>query len=52
MGADINAKNKDGWTSLHGAAQIGYLDAIEVLLREGAQVDVPNKNGWTALFNG
>ncbi|VDK22318.1 unnamed protein product [Taenia asiatica] len=36
MGADINAVDKNGWTSLHWAAQQNRVDVTCILLRNGA----------------
>ena len=34
-GADVNARTKDGWTALMGAAYIGRNDIVKVLLEHG-----------------
>ena len=34
-GADVQAKQKNGWTPLHYAAPTGYIDMVRLLLRKG-----------------
>ncbi|MBQ7543717.1 MAG: ankyrin repeat domain-containing protein [Synergistaceae bacterium] len=48
-GANLNAKDKYGWTALHWAAYRGLSDTAELLLRYGADVNARNVNGSTAL---
>ena len=40
---DVNAKDSDGWTALHRAAQNGHVAIVKELL------DASNIHGWTAL---
>ncbi|CAO3671524.1 unnamed protein product [Rhizopus stolonifer] len=47
---DINAKDKDGTTSLIYAACFGKLEIAQALLAAGAQVDGQDSHGWTALM--
>jgi ankyrin len=49
LGADINATNSMGLTALLGAANRGFNDMIEVLVRHGARLDVQDKEGRTPL---
>lgn len=49
-GANPNIADNRGRTPLIAAAEIGFLDAIEVLVRRGAQVDVANQAGETPLI--
>jgi ankyrin repeat protein len=49
-GADVNAKDKDGFTALMLAAQEGKLEIFYKLYRLGAKVDAKDKNGVTALI--
>ena len=48
--ADIDARNTNGWTPLHVAAQSGEFEAIRLLLRRGADKDARDDvYGWTPL---
>ena len=49
QGADIHAKNKDGWTPLHSAAKENASTTAEVLLNQGANIHAKDKFGWTPL---
>ena len=49
-GADVNAKNRDGGTALHGAAFLGHADTAKLLIREGANVNATNDKGETSLY--
>jgi ankyrin repeat protein len=49
-GADVNAKNKNGFTALMLAAQKGKFEIFCNLYRLGAKVDAKDKNGGTALM--
>ena len=48
-GANVNAKDADGWTALHQAALYGPKEAVELLIAKGAAVNVKEKDGWTPL---
>ncbi len=49
QGANVNAKNKAGWTPLMWAVSIGdALDLVELLMHRGADPDVANNTGMTA----
>lgn len=49
-GIRINAKDKDGATPLHWAAESGNVDIVKILLEKGARVDaVDNKYRATPL---
>jgi ankyrin repeat protein len=50
IGADVNAKNKDGKTALMLASDKGNLEAVKLLLDKGAEVNAKNKDGKTALL--
>jgi ankyrin repeat protein len=47
LGGDVNAVNEMGLGAVHGAANRGSDDIIELLARNGARVDVPDKEGRT-----
>ena len=49
-GADPNLSGRGGDTPLIAAARVGYLDAVELLLRVGAKIDIPNRMGETPLI--
>ena len=44
---DVNAVNQMGLGAVHGAANRGSDDIIELLARSGARLDVPDKEGRT-----
>jgi ankyrin repeat protein len=49
-GADVNAKNAEGWTALMIATLKGYREIVQILLEEErAQVNARSHHGWTAL---
>src|SRR5205823_719137 len=47
-GADLNAKNTDGWTPLIKAAAAGHTDVVQKLLAKGADMSVADPLGRTA----
>ena len=49
MGADIEAKDSDGWTPLHLKVGRGNLKVTKYLVEKGAQIDARNKDGDTPL---
>ena len=48
-GADVNAKNKEGKTPLHHAADEGHQEVVEMLIANGADVNAKEKDGNTPL---
>jgi len=48
-GADVNAKQRHGWTPLHGAAHSGDRELVELLLERGADPEAKHQEGKTAL---
>ena len=48
-GADVNAKNVDGWTPLHEAAFGGRKEIVELLISNGADVNAKGESGRTPL---
>ena len=47
-GANLNAKNNDGWTPLIKAASAGHTEIVERLLAKGADMSVADPLGRTA----
>ena len=47
LGLDVNAVNEMGLAAIHGAANRGSDDIIELLARRGALLDVADKQGRT-----
>ena len=47
LGADVNAVNQMGLAAVHGAANRGSDDIIQLLASRGARLDVPDKEGRT-----
>ena len=45
LGFDVNAVNQMGLAAVHGAANRGSDDIIELLARRGARLDIPDKEG-------
>lgn len=48
-GADINAKQLQGYTPMHSAAHKGSKDIAELLLKNGADINARTDNGKTPL---
>ena len=48
-GADVNAKDEDGWTPLLLAVDCGHLEALQTLIDVGADVNAKNNSGDTPL---
>ena len=49
QGADVNAKNKYGWTPLRLAARRGHTEIVKSLLANGADPSIKEKDGKIAL---
>jgi ankyrin repeat protein len=49
LGADVNAANEAGQTSLHAAAAIGANGVVRFLVERGARLDARTRQGRTAL---
>jgi ankyrin repeat protein len=48
-GADVNVKDKRGFTSLHWASISGHKEAVELLITKGADVNAMRSGGGTPL---
>jgi ankyrin repeat protein len=48
-GVDVNAREKEGWTSLHCAALEGKVEVAQLLLNHGANASMETDEGETAL---
>lgn len=48
-GADVNTKDRAGWTPLHYACRHGHADIVQLLLDAGADVNAKENNGSTPL---
>lgn len=48
-GADVEARDQNGWTPLHRAAFKGRVESVKVLLSHGASVNVVDDAGYTPL---
>lgn len=49
-GADVEAKNGNGWTALVRAAINGYKEISEILVKAGANINAKDEDGKTALM--
>ena len=49
-GADVNAQDNHGDGPLHGAAQTGNVEILDLLLAKGANPNLMNKEGGTPLM--
>lgn len=49
IGADVNFRNKDGWTPLARAVDNDSIVSVQELIRRGANVDVVDKKKWSPL---
>jgi hypothetical protein len=49
LGFDVNAVNQMGLAAVHGAANRGSDDIIELLAARGARLDGPDKEGRTPI---
>ena len=48
-GADVNVRDKDGWTPLHVAWRCGSVDIMRWLLNHGANANAQTDSRWTPL---
>jgi cytohesin len=49
IGADVNAKDVEGWAPLHYSARNGHEEIVELLLAKGADVNVKDESEETAV---
>lgn len=50
-GADMNAKDEDGWTAIAIASQVGSIEIVAKLLEKGADVNTKTNDDNTALIS-
>ena len=50
LGANVNLRDADGDTALHGAAESGNVEIMQLLLDKGADPNTRNKQGGTPLM--
>ncbi len=50
IGADLNIRNKDGWTPLFVAACYGFNEMAELLIKNGADIHARSNDSKTPLF--
>jgi hypothetical protein len=53
LGADVNAVDDNGETTMHGAAYQSRSNLVPLLIKRGADINVWNRNnkaGWTPLM--
>jgi hypothetical protein len=49
-GAEVDARDKKGWTSLISASCNGHEGVVRLLLARGARQELQDSDGWTALY--
>jgi ankyrin repeat protein len=49
-GADVNERDRFGWTALHYAANSGRPEICELLIKNGAKAGAKTDNGQTSLM--
>jgi ankyrin repeat protein len=51
-GADVNAKDNDGWTPLHIAASKNHREIVELLIAKGADVNATGESSSVFIWQG
>jgi len=49
-GAEVNAKDTDGWTPLICASRDGHIEVAKLLIEKEAEVNAKDTDGWTPLI--
>ena len=49
-GADVSAKDKNGWTAAMWATRLRHEPCLRMLIQAGVDLDAKDKNGWTAAM--
>jgi ankyrin repeat protein len=49
VGADMNAKDNDGFAPLHVACFEGHVQVVKVLQEHGADIEIEDNDGWRPL---
>jgi ankyrin repeat protein len=49
VGANVNAKDNEGWTPLHWACRKGHVQVAKEILEHGADITVKDNAGRTPL---
>lgn len=47
----VHTRDKDGYTPLHRASYSGHLEAIDLLLKNGANIAAETEMGWQPLHS-
>ncbi|CAG8884527.1 unnamed protein product, partial [Penicillium egyptiacum] len=42
-GANVDCQNKNGWTPINAAADEGFLEIVELLIKKGADFEIPTR---------
>ena len=50
FGADLSARDMDGWTPLHSASSMGHVNVVRILIESNADVSAQDMDGWTPLL--
>jgi len=50
LGAVIDARDRQSWTSLHKACNKGHVEVASLLVDRGASLTARDGDGWTPLY--